>query len=54
MVDHCEEELAGLGEHVEGEGPKTTSDKQKIRWKLEKAKASKASVFEFHRDTTSS
>ncbi|KAG8892858.1 hypothetical protein FRB99_002396, partial [Tulasnella sp. 403] len=41
---------AGLGEHVEGEDPKTTSDRQAINLKLEEANASKASVSEFHRN----
>ncbi|KAI0066814.1 hypothetical protein BV25DRAFT_1905334 [Artomyces pyxidatus] len=53
MVDGYEEELAGLGEHVEGEDLKTTSERQKISDKLEEARASKASVFEFHRNITS-
>jgi hypothetical protein len=42
MVDCYKEKLAGLGEHVEGEDPKTTSGRQKIRRKLEEAEASKA------------
>jgi hypothetical protein len=53
LVESYEEELAGLGEPVEGENLKTTSDRQAIKLKLEEAKASKASVFEFHRNITS-
>ncbi|KIJ12044.1 hypothetical protein PAXINDRAFT_163961 [Paxillus involutus ATCC 200175] len=53
MVDGYEEELTGLGEHVEGEDPNTTSERQKMMLKLEEARASKASVFEFHRKITS-
>jgi len=53
VVDGYEEELAGLGEHVEGEDPKTTSDRHVITRKLEEAQASKARVFELHRNTTS-
>jgi len=53
MVDGYEEELTGLGEYVEGEDPKMTSERQEITRKLEEAQASKASVFEFHRNITS-
>ncbi|KAF8836663.1 hypothetical protein BDN67DRAFT_992059 [Paxillus ammoniavirescens] len=39
MVDGYEEELTGLGEHVEGEDPNTTSERQQITLKLEEARA---------------
>jgi len=52
MVDGYEEDLAGLVEHVDDDDPKTTSDRQGIGRKLEATKASKASVFEFHCNTT--
>ncbi|KAH7882038.1 hypothetical protein F5I97DRAFT_1931762 [Phlebopus sp. FC_14] len=54
MVKSYEEELAGLGEHAEGENPKTTFERQAIKLKLEETKASKAGVSEFHRNITSS
>ncbi|EIW74633.1 hypothetical protein CONPUDRAFT_140422 [Coniophora puteana RWD-64-598 SS2] len=53
MVDGYEEEFAHLGERVEGEDPKTTSNRQKTKYRLEEAEASKASVSEFHREITS-
>lgn len=43
MVDGYEEELTGLGEHVEGEEPKTTSERHEITRKLGEAQASYSS-----------
>ena len=43
MVDGYEEELTGLGEHVEGEDPKTTSEGHEITRKLGEAQASYSS-----------
>ncbi|KAG8983867.1 hypothetical protein FRB90_005683 [Tulasnella sp. 427] len=53
MVESYEEELTGRAEHVEGGDSTRASHREVIGRKLEEATASRASVFEFHRNITS-
>ncbi|KAL5490711.1 hypothetical protein ACEPAI_5545 [Sanghuangporus weigelae] len=52
MIDIYKDELEGLGEAIEGEDAKTTTNRKEFEDRLAKAEASKASVYEFHDNVT--
>jgi hypothetical protein len=52
MIDIYKDELEDLGEAVEGEEAKTTTNRKEFKDGLAKAEASKASVYEFHGNIT--
>jgi hypothetical protein len=52
MIDSYKDELEGLGEAIEGEEAKTTTNSKAFEDRLVEAEASKASVYEFHGSVT--